>query len=112
MITSQQALAEEKMLKTVKELKDNVSQLQSRLTASEQNAESQVNRLESSLKANQQVLWLHAIIIGTATIPNWNFNLQKSQQYAKLIWKLRQRLVLNTQPPSVALASLTHPQQQ
>jgi hypothetical protein len=57
-------------------------------------------------------LWLHAICIGTATIPNWNFNLQKSQQYAKLIWKLRQRLVLNTQPPSVALASLTHPQQQ
>ena len=56
MITSQQALAEEKMLKTVKELQDNVSQLQSRLTASEQNAESQVNRLESSLKANQQVL--------------------------------------------------------
>lgn len=54
-IRTQQALAEEKMLKTVNELQDNVSQLQSRLAASEQNAESQVKRLESSLKANQKV---------------------------------------------------------
>lgn len=52
---TQQALAEDKMLKTVNELQGHVTQLQSQLTASEQKAESQVKRLESSLKANQQV---------------------------------------------------------
>lgn len=52
---TQQALAEDKMLKTVNELQGHVTQLQSQLAASEQKAESQVKRLESSLKANQQV---------------------------------------------------------
>ena len=65
MIRSHQALAEEKMLKTMNELQDHVNQLQSRLAASEQKAEFQVKRLESSLKANQQV-WLQAFFIVTA----------------------------------------------
>lgn len=55
LLRTQQALAEDKMLKTVNELQGHVTQLQSQLVASEQKAESQVKRLESSLKANQQV---------------------------------------------------------
>lgn len=65
LLRTQQALAEDKMLKTVNELQGHVTQLQSQLVTSEQRAESQVKRLESSLKANQQV-WLQAFFIVTA----------------------------------------------
>ncbi|KAK4029361.1 hypothetical protein OUZ56_022359 [Daphnia magna] len=80
---SGQAIANETMLQTVSDLREQVTQLQSQLAVSEQSAESQVKRLETSLTINQK----------------------KSQQYAKLIWKLRQRLALTSHskqivPPS------------
>lgn len=59
---SDQAIANETMLKTIIDLRDQIAQLQDQLRVSEQKAESQVKRLETSLKINQQVYFAFSLI--------------------------------------------------
>lgn len=92
------------MSKTVTDLQQHIEQLQSRLEASGREAESQVKKLQSALKTNQQVSVTVCWIITENQINLLCFEWQKSQQYAKLIWKLRQRLA-NSQLQSVTPAT-------
>lgn len=95
------------MSKAVTDLQQHIEQIQSRLEVSGKEAESQVKKLQIALKTTQQVSVIACCVISVNEINFSCFEWQKSQQYAKLIWKLRQRLANNqTQQQAVTPSSL------